>query len=92
MSEHFGALRSSVVSVLSPLSPSSDGASRSGLVCALWEIISRLMCDGEVDVYLAVRHVHNVRPEAIASVVCYLSAYARLFVRHVRSVRPDAIF
>ena len=76
MSEHFGALRSSVVSVLSPHPfpiPSSDGASRSGLVCALWEIISRLMCDGEVDVYLAVRHVHNVRPEAIASVVCYLS-------------------
>ena len=47
----------------------SDGVARSGVVCALWEVISRLTCDGEVDIYLAVRQVHSVRPEAIASVV-----------------------
>ncbi|KAL8608826.1 hypothetical protein ACOMHN_045889 [Nucella lapillus] len=45
----------------------SDGAAKSGALCALWDVISRVTCDDDVDVYLAVRHVHTVRPEAISS-------------------------
>ncbi|XP_076469563.1 uncharacterized protein LOC143299916 isoform X2 [Babylonia areolata] len=52
-----------------------DGVARSGVVCALWDVISRMTYDGEADVYLAVRHVHTVRPEAITSVVQYRFLY-----------------
>ncbi|KAL8605905.1 hypothetical protein ACOMHN_059695 [Nucella lapillus] len=44
-----------------------DSAAKSGALCALWDVISRVTCDDDVDVYLAVRHVHTVRPEAISS-------------------------
>ncbi|XP_076469550.1 uncharacterized protein LOC143299914 isoform X3 [Babylonia areolata] len=52
-----------------------DGVARSGVVCALWDVISRMTYDGEADVYLAVRHVHTVRPEAITSVMQYRFIY-----------------
>ncbi|XP_076469655.1 receptor-type tyrosine-protein phosphatase alpha-like [Babylonia areolata] len=52
-----------------------DGVAKSGVVCALWDAISRMTYDGEADVYLAARHVHTVRPEAITSVVQYRFMY-----------------
>ncbi|KAK7503371.1 hypothetical protein BaRGS_00005292 [Batillaria attramentaria] len=55
-----------------------DGAAKSGLFCALHDVISRVTQDQEVDVYLAVRHVHSVRPEAIPSVEQYRYCYELL--------------
>ncbi|XP_076464799.1 receptor-type tyrosine-protein phosphatase alpha-like [Babylonia areolata] len=52
-----------------------DGVAKSGALCALWDVISRMTCDGDVDVYLAARHVHTVRPEAITSVEQYRFLY-----------------
>ncbi|XP_076444662.1 uncharacterized protein LOC143282781 [Babylonia areolata] len=52
-----------------------DGVAKSGVLCALWDVISRVTYDGDVDVYLAVRHVHTVRPEAITSVTQYRFIY-----------------
>ncbi|XP_076464829.1 receptor-type tyrosine-protein phosphatase alpha-like [Babylonia areolata] len=52
-----------------------DGVAKSGALCALWNVISRMTCDGDVDVYLAARHVHTVRPEAIISVEQYRFLY-----------------
>ncbi|KAL8560993.1 hypothetical protein ACOMHN_050073 [Nucella lapillus] len=52
-----------------------DGAARSGALCALWDVISRVKCDDDVDIYFAVRHVHTVRPEAISSLVQYRFLY-----------------
>ncbi|KAL8560994.1 hypothetical protein ACOMHN_050074 [Nucella lapillus] len=52
-----------------------DGVARSGALCALWDVISRVTCDDDVDVYFAVRHVHTVRPEAISSLVQYRFLY-----------------
>ncbi|KAL8608825.1 hypothetical protein ACOMHN_045888 [Nucella lapillus] len=37
-----------------------DDAAKSGSLCALWDVISRVTCDDDVNVYLAVRHVHTV--------------------------------
>ncbi|XP_070188891.1 receptor-type tyrosine-protein phosphatase epsilon-like [Littorina saxatilis] len=53
-----------------------DGASQSGVVCALWDVISRMTCDAELDVYMAVRQLHTVRPEALTSVEQYRFCYA----------------
>ena len=39
------------------------------MLCVLWDVISRLTCDAELDVYLAVRQLHSARPEALTSVV-----------------------
>ncbi|KAK7101440.1 hypothetical protein V1264_019822 [Littorina saxatilis] len=52
-----------------------DGASQSGVVCALWDVISRMTCDAELDVYMAVRQLHTVRPEALTSVEQYRYCY-----------------
>ncbi|KAK7101445.1 hypothetical protein V1264_019827 [Littorina saxatilis] len=52
-----------------------DGASQSGVVCALWDVISRMACDAELDVYMAVRQLHTVRPEALTSVEQYRYCY-----------------
>ncbi|XP_070183794.1 receptor-type tyrosine-protein phosphatase epsilon-like [Littorina saxatilis] len=52
-----------------------DGASQSGVVCALWDVISRMTCDAELDVYMAVRQLHTVRPEALTSVEQYRFCY-----------------
>ena len=43
----------------------SDGASRSGLFCVLYDVISRMTYDKEVDVFATVRYVHSVRPQAV---------------------------
>ncbi|KAK7503372.1 hypothetical protein BaRGS_00005293, partial [Batillaria attramentaria] len=55
-----------------------DGAAKSGLFCALHDVMSRLTRDEEVDVYLAVRHVQSVRPEAVPSVEQYRYCYELL--------------
>ena len=43
----------------------SDGASRSGLFCVLYDVISRMTYDKEVDVFPTVRYEHSVRPQAV---------------------------
>ncbi|XP_025107937.1 receptor-type tyrosine-protein phosphatase alpha-like [Pomacea canaliculata] len=52
-----------------------DGSSKSGLFCALCDVISRVTHDKEVDVYLTIRELHNVRPQAVTSVVQYRYCY-----------------
>ena len=47
----------------------SDGATKSGLFCAICDTISRMTSDGEIDVYMAARNVHIVRPESVSSEV-----------------------
>ena len=47
----------------------SDGAGKSGMFCALCYVINRMTYDREVDVYMAVRHVQSVTPQAVTSVV-----------------------
>ena len=49
------------------LSSFRDGATRSGLFCALINIISRMTYDRELDVYLTVRHVQSARHQAVDS-------------------------
>ncbi|XP_046568155.1 uncharacterized protein LOC124276555 [Haliotis rubra] len=44
-----------------------DGASRSGLFCAVSNIISRLKMDKEVDIFLIVRELQCIRPAIITS-------------------------
>ncbi|KAL8617935.1 hypothetical protein ACOMHN_052886 [Nucella lapillus] len=61
-----------------------DGAAKSGALCALWDIISRVTFDDDVDVYLAARHVHTVRPEAIASLEQYRFLY-KVVQQHMQS-------
>ena len=46
-----------------------DGASRCGLIRAIADVISRMTSEGQVDVYTGVKHVQNVRPESVSSVV-----------------------
>ena len=48
---------------------SSDGVGKSGLFCALCDIIRQMTYDRVIDVYMTVRHVQNVMPQAVASVV-----------------------
>nr|KAG5695752.1 hypothetical protein BaRGS_004497 [Batillaria attramentaria] len=52
-----------------------DGATKSGLFCALYNVISRMTYDREVDVYLTARHVQSIRAEAISSQVQYRYCY-----------------
>ena len=47
----------------------SDGVSKSGLFCALCDIISQMTYGRVADVYMTVRQVQNVMPQAVASVV-----------------------
>ncbi|KAK7101765.1 hypothetical protein V1264_020096 [Littorina saxatilis] len=52
-----------------------DGASRCGIVRALADVINRMTSDGQVDVYTAVKHVQNVRPQSVLSVKQYRFVY-----------------
>lgn len=47
----------------------SDGVTRSGLFSTLWNVLSRLTSDKEIDVYMAVRETHSVIPHAMTSLV-----------------------
>ena len=49
--------------------PFSNGATKSGLFCAMCDTISRMTSDGEIDVYMAVRNIHVIRPESVTSQV-----------------------
>ncbi|KAK7102425.1 hypothetical protein V1264_020644 [Littorina saxatilis] len=53
----------------------SDGVGKSGLFCALCDIINRMTYDREVDVYMTVRHVQSVTPKALSSVTQYRYCY-----------------
>ena len=46
-----------------------DGASRCGLIRVIADVISRMTSEGQMDVYTGVKHVQNVRPESVSSVV-----------------------
>ena len=46
-----------------------DGATRSGLVCALSYMIERLKVEQEVDVFQSVKHVRINRPQLIPTFV-----------------------
>ncbi|XP_025107905.1 receptor-type tyrosine-protein phosphatase kappa-like isoform X3 [Pomacea canaliculata] len=52
-----------------------DGVAKSGVFCALCDVISRLTRDKDVDVYMTVRELHTVRPQALTSVVQYRYLY-----------------
>ncbi|XP_025101776.1 receptor-type tyrosine-protein phosphatase kappa-like isoform X2 [Pomacea canaliculata] len=52
-----------------------DGVLKCGLFCAVSSIVSRLTFDREVDVYMAVREVHSVRPQAMRSLIQYRYCY-----------------
>lgn len=60
-----------------------DGAAKSGLFCALYDVKCRMTQDEEVDVYLAVRRVQSVRPEAVPSVEQYRYCYE--LIQHYRN-------
>ncbi|XP_070183169.1 receptor-type tyrosine-protein phosphatase epsilon-like [Littorina saxatilis] len=53
----------------------SDGVEKSGLFCALCDIINRMTYDREVDVYMTVRHVQSVTPKALSSATQYRYCY-----------------
>ncbi|KAK7102381.1 hypothetical protein V1264_020609 [Littorina saxatilis] len=53
----------------------SDGVGKSGLFCALYDIISRMTYDHEVDVFMTVRQVQQVASTAVTSVVQYRYCY-----------------
>lgn len=46
-----------------------DGGTKSALFCAIRDVISRITYDREVDVYMTVRKVQNIRPGAVTSEV-----------------------
>ena len=46
-----------------------DGASRSGLVCAMSYVIERLKVEQDVDVFQSVKHIRINRPQLIPTVV-----------------------
>ena len=46
-----------------------DGATKSGLLRAISDVINRVTSDGEVDVFAAVKHVQNVRQQCVMSEV-----------------------
>ncbi|KAK7503369.1 hypothetical protein BaRGS_00005290 [Batillaria attramentaria] len=53
----------------------SDGVTKSGLFTAVCDVINRMTDDHEVDVYMTVRQLQTVRPQAVASVVQYRFCY-----------------
>ncbi|XP_070193979.1 receptor-type tyrosine-protein phosphatase epsilon-like [Littorina saxatilis] len=53
----------------------SDGVEKSGMFCALCDIINRMTYDREVDVYMTVRHVQSVTPKALSSATQYRYCY-----------------
>ncbi|KAK7452243.1 hypothetical protein BaRGS_00039754 [Batillaria attramentaria] len=62
-----------------------DGAAKSGLFCALYDVISRVTYDEEVDVYLTAREVQRIRPQAVATQTQYRYLYQALqeYIRHL---------
>ncbi|XP_070193546.1 receptor-type tyrosine-protein phosphatase mu-like isoform X1 [Littorina saxatilis] len=54
---------------------SSDGVGKSGLFCALCDVINRMTYDREVDVYMTVRHMQSVTPKALSSATQYRYCY-----------------
>lgn len=52
-----------------------DGATKSGLFCSLYDVISRVTYDREVDVYLTARLAQSIRPEAVTSQAQYRYCY-----------------
>ncbi|XP_076448638.1 uncharacterized protein LOC143285265 [Babylonia areolata] len=57
-----------------------DGATRSGLFCALYDLISRMMDDEEIDIFSPVRSVHQIRPNAVTEAqYCYCYKVAQQF-------------
>ncbi|KAK7493650.1 hypothetical protein BaRGS_00015162, partial [Batillaria attramentaria] len=62
-----------------------DGAAKSGLFCALFDVISRVTYDDEVDAYLTAREVQRIRPQAVATNTQYRYLYhvAQAYIRHV---------
>ena len=49
--------------------PFSDGVGKSGLFSALYDIATRMTYDRDVDVYMTVRHLQTVSPQAVTSLV-----------------------
>ncbi|KAK7461583.1 hypothetical protein BaRGS_00038668 [Batillaria attramentaria] len=62
-----------------------DGAAKSGLFCALFDVISRVTYDDEIDAYLTAREVQRIRPQAVATNTQYRYLYhvAQAYIRHV---------
>jgi len=58
----------------------SHGVERTGVFCAMMNMMDQLVADSEVDVYDAVKRVRQARPEFVAGIVCLRTArfYARL--------------
>ncbi|KAK7473807.1 hypothetical protein BaRGS_00034975 [Batillaria attramentaria] len=52
-----------------------DGASKSGMFCCICDVISRMTCEREVDVYMTARHVNTVRPQSVTSLTQYRYLY-----------------
>jgi len=46
------------------------GVERTGLFCAMMNMLDQLTTDKEVDVYDAVKRVRQARPEFIDNIVC----------------------
>ncbi|XP_070184035.1 receptor-type tyrosine-protein phosphatase epsilon-like [Littorina saxatilis] len=59
-----------------------DGVGKSGLFSALCDVISHRTYDREIDVYMTVRHVQNVRPSAVTSLEQYRYCYQVAQQRH----------
>jgi len=54
----------------------SHGAERTGLFCAMMNMMDQLIADKEVDVYDAVKRVRQARPEFVDSIVCRRQAHS----------------
>ncbi|XP_070193371.1 receptor-type tyrosine-protein phosphatase kappa-like isoform X2 [Littorina saxatilis] len=59
-----------------------DGVGKSGLFSALCDVISHMTYDREIDVYMTVRHMQNVRPSAVTSLTQYRYCYEVAQQRH----------
>ncbi|KAK7102735.1 hypothetical protein V1264_020916 [Littorina saxatilis] len=59
-----------------------DGVGKSGLFSALCDVINHMTYDREIDVYMTVRHVQNVRPSAVTSLAQYRYCYEVAQQRH----------
>ncbi|KAK7478581.1 hypothetical protein BaRGS_00030180 [Batillaria attramentaria] len=62
-----------------------DGAARSGLFCAIYDIINRLTYDDEIDVYMTARYVQSIRPQAVSTEAQYRYLYkvAQEYISHL---------
>nr|KAG5695626.1 hypothetical protein BaRGS_029116 [Batillaria attramentaria] len=62
-----------------------DGATKSGLFCAIYDIINRLMYDDEIDVYMTARYVQSIRPQAVSTEAQYRFLYkvAQEYISHL---------